>query len=203
MSLAEVFTFTRSGIQGRHVPHLVLAKGCRGEPISTGTATRSWRRRRCCRSPRRRRRDRAGAVLPGLECVTAGPARRRRAALGARHRRDAGAGAADRYRRCATCPGPTDDDPSIWPRPCGRAPRARRDAAGRRSGRADVVPVPGGGSAFYARRFTHETAIHRADAALALGIGVRRARVRRSRRGGGVDGVGLSSVSLRGAPVDA
>jgi uncharacterized protein (TIGR03083 family) len=31
-------------------------------------------------------------------------------------------------------------------------------------------PVPGGGSAFYARRFAHETAIHRADAALALGI---------------------------------
>ena len=31
-------------------------------------------------------------------------------------------------------------------------------------------PVPGGGSAFYARRFTHETAVHRADVALALGI---------------------------------
>jgi uncharacterized protein (TIGR03083 family) len=31
-------------------------------------------------------------------------------------------------------------------------------------------PVPGGGSAFFARRFTHETAIHRADAALALGV---------------------------------
>lgn len=31
-------------------------------------------------------------------------------------------------------------------------------------------PVPGGGSAFYARRFAHETAIHRADAALALGV---------------------------------
>jgi mycothiol maleylpyruvate isomerase-like protein len=31
-------------------------------------------------------------------------------------------------------------------------------------------PVPGGGSAFFARRFAHETAIHRADAALALGI---------------------------------
>jgi uncharacterized protein (TIGR03083 family) len=27
-------------------------------------------------------------------------------------------------------------------------------------------PVPGGGAAFYARRFAHETAIHRADAAL-------------------------------------
>jgi uncharacterized protein (TIGR03083 family) len=31
-------------------------------------------------------------------------------------------------------------------------------------------PVPGGGAAFYARRFAHETAIHRADAALAMGI---------------------------------
>jgi uncharacterized protein (TIGR03083 family) len=31
-------------------------------------------------------------------------------------------------------------------------------------------PVPGGGSAFYARRFAHEVAMHRADAALALGI---------------------------------
>lgn len=31
-------------------------------------------------------------------------------------------------------------------------------------------PVPGGGTAFYARRFAHETAIHRADAALAMGI---------------------------------
>jgi uncharacterized protein (TIGR03083 family) len=31
-------------------------------------------------------------------------------------------------------------------------------------------PVDGGGAAFYARRFTHETAIHRADAAIALGV---------------------------------
>ena len=31
-------------------------------------------------------------------------------------------------------------------------------------------PVEGGGSAFYARRFTHETAIHWADAAAALGM---------------------------------
>ena len=31
-------------------------------------------------------------------------------------------------------------------------------------------PVDGGGAAFYARRFAHETAIHCADAALALGI---------------------------------
>ena len=30
-------------------------------------------------------------------------------------------------------------------------------------------PVDGGGSAFYARRFAYETAMHRADAALALG----------------------------------
>jgi uncharacterized protein (TIGR03083 family) len=32
-------------------------------------------------------------------------------------------------------------------------------------------PVGGGGSAFYARRFAYETALHRADAALALGVG--------------------------------
>jgi hypothetical protein len=31
-------------------------------------------------------------------------------------------------------------------------------------------PVDGGGSAFYARRFAYETAMHRADAALALGV---------------------------------
>lgn len=31
-------------------------------------------------------------------------------------------------------------------------------------------PVPGGAAAFYARRFAHETAIHRADAVLALGL---------------------------------
>ncbi len=31
------------------------------------------------------------------------------------------------------------------------------------------TPVPGGNSGFYARRFTHETANHRADATLALG----------------------------------
>jgi hypothetical protein len=32
-------------------------------------------------------------------------------------------------------------------------------------------PVDGGGSAFYARRFAYETALHRADVALALGVG--------------------------------
>ncbi|MDG4666848.1 maleylpyruvate isomerase family mycothiol-dependent enzyme [Mycobacterium sp. 236(2023)] len=31
-------------------------------------------------------------------------------------------------------------------------------------------PVPGGGSAFFARRFAHETAMHRADTSLALGL---------------------------------
>lgn len=31
------------------------------------------------------------------------------------------------------------------------------------------TPVPGGSTCFYARRFTHETALHRADATLALG----------------------------------
>lgn len=33
------------------------------------------------------------------------------------------------------------------------------------------TPVPGGTARFYARRFTHETLVHRADAALALGAG--------------------------------
>ncbi|GAA0492181.1 maleylpyruvate isomerase family mycothiol-dependent enzyme [Streptomyces olivaceiscleroticus] len=32
------------------------------------------------------------------------------------------------------------------------------------------TPVPGERTAFYARRFAHETALHRADAALALGV---------------------------------
>ncbi|MDA2895226.1 maleylpyruvate isomerase family mycothiol-dependent enzyme [Mycolicibacterium sp. BiH015] len=42
----------------------------------------------------------------------------------------------------------------------------------REAGPAEQVwcPVPGGGSAFFARRFAHETAVHRADAALALDI---------------------------------
>ena len=34
----------------------------------------------------------------------------------------------------------------------------------------DTTPVPDGTAAFYARRFTHETALHRADAMLALGV---------------------------------
>lgn len=32
------------------------------------------------------------------------------------------------------------------------------------------TPVPGGTARFYARRFTHETLVHRADASLALGV---------------------------------
>ena len=77
-----------------------------------------------------------------------------------------------RTPRCATCPRATDDDPtrlatalrvsrsSTWQARCGEAgPDAQM-----------WCPVPGGGSAFFARRFAHETAIHRADAALALGI---------------------------------
>lgn len=52
-------------------------------------------------------------------------------------------------------------------RAAGRKLAATLRAAGPE---ADVwCPVPGGGSAFYARRFAHETAMHRADAALALG----------------------------------
>jgi uncharacterized protein (TIGR03083 family) len=65
----------------------------------------------------------------------------------------------------------TDDDAGEL----GAALRAAAsDLAGtlRGTGPAEQMwcPVPGGGSAFYARRFAHETAIHRADAALALGI---------------------------------
>lgn len=37
-------------------------------------------------------------------------------------------------------------------------------------GPVDTWPIPGGSVKFYARRFTHETAIHRADAVLALGL---------------------------------
>ena len=45
-------------------------------------------------------------------------------------------------------------------------------AAALRAATADTplwTPVPGGTASFYARRFTHETALHRADATLALG----------------------------------
>ena len=42
-------------------------------------------------------------------------------------------------------------------------------AAGPGAG-VDTSPVPDGTAMFYARRFTHETAIHRADAELALGL---------------------------------
>jgi len=65
----------------------------------------------------------------------------------------------------------TDEDPEE----VGTALRAAAvDLAGtlRQTGPTAQMwcPVPGGGSAFLARRFAHETAIHRADAALALGI---------------------------------
>jgi len=49
---------------------------------------------------------------------------------------------------------------------------AERLAAALREAGPDAklwTPVPGDNAAFYARRFTHETAIHRADATLALG----------------------------------
>ena len=64
-------------------------------------------------------------------------------------------------------------------------------------------PVDGGGSAFYARRFAYETAMHRADAALALGVEYAldpdvAADARRR-----VDGTRLSAFSFRGSPVDA
>jgi uncharacterized protein (TIGR03083 family) len=51
---------------------------------------------------------------------------------------------------------------------------AERLAAALRAAGPGVVelwtPVPGAGTPFYARRFAHETAVHRADAALAAGV---------------------------------
>ncbi|MEV7779222.1 maleylpyruvate isomerase family mycothiol-dependent enzyme [Kitasatospora sp. NPDC088351] len=64
----------------------------------------------------------------------------------------------------------TDEDPAVlgpW-----LAEGAERLAATLRAadpGAALWSPVPGGGAPFYARRFLHETVIHRADATLALG----------------------------------
>jgi hypothetical protein len=46
-------------------------------------------------------------------------------------------------------------------------------------------PIDGGGSAFYARRFAYETAMHPV------------------RSTSGVDGIGMHAFPFRGAPVDA
>lgn len=64
----------------------------------------------------------------------------------------------------------TDEDPAVlgpW-----LAEGAARLAHTLRSAGPEATlwtPIPGGTTSFYARRFTHETVIHRADATLALG----------------------------------
>ena len=66
--------------------------------------------------------------------------------------------------------GYADEDPTVLA--ASLTEGADRLAAALRSAGPDAqmwCPVDGGGAVFYARRFTHETAIHRADAALALG----------------------------------
>jgi uncharacterized protein (TIGR03083 family) len=68
------------------------------------------------------------------------------------------------YERCCS------EDPAVvgpW-----LAEGAAELAEALRAAQADTplwTPVPGGTASFYARRFTHETAMHRADATLALG----------------------------------
>ena len=65
----------------------------------------------------------------------------------------------------------TDEDPTVLSASLTEA--ARQLAAILKETGPDAqmwCPVDGGGCAFYARRFTHETAIHRADAAIALGL---------------------------------
>jgi uncharacterized protein (TIGR03083 family) len=67
--------------------------------------------------------------------------------------------------------GATDGDPTALS-------ASLAEAAGRLAGNLTEAgaearmwcPVEGGGAAFYARRFMHETTIHRADAAIALGV---------------------------------
>ena len=66
--------------------------------------------------------------------------------------------------------GHADEDPTLLA--AALTEGADRLAATLRNAGPDAqmwCPVADGGAAFYARRFTHETAIHRADAALALG----------------------------------
>jgi uncharacterized protein (TIGR03083 family) len=72
--------------------------------------------------------------------------------------------------------GATDEDPDALSASLTEA--AQRLATTLTEAGADAqmwCPVTGGGAAFYARRFVYETAIHRADAALALGVEFRMA----------------------------
>jgi uncharacterized protein (TIGR03083 family) len=67
--------------------------------------------------------------------------------------------------------GATDEDPETLAASLTEAATALTSALTEAGPDAHMwCPVGDGGSAFYARRFTHETAMHRADAALALGV---------------------------------
>ncbi|WP_065965722.1 maleylpyruvate isomerase family mycothiol-dependent enzyme [Streptomyces sparsogenes] len=63
-----------------------------------------------------------------------------------------------------------DEDPARLGPWLGESAALLADALREAGPDAEVwTPVPGGTAAFYARRFTHETVVHRADATLALG----------------------------------
>ena len=65
----------------------------------------------------------------------------------------------------------TDEDPSRLTESLTEAAEQLRSTLTEAGPDAQMwCPVDGGGSAFYARRFAHETVIHRADAAIALGV---------------------------------
>jgi uncharacterized protein (TIGR03083 family) len=65
----------------------------------------------------------------------------------------------------------TDEDPEKLSASLTEAAAALRATLAEAGPDAQMwCPVEGGGAAFFARRFTHETALHRADAALALGV---------------------------------
>ncbi|MDT5282089.1 MAG: hypothetical protein QOJ20_3284 [Mycobacterium sp.] len=67
--------------------------------------------------------------------------------------------------------GATDDDPHILRASLTEAATALTATLTEAGPDAQMwCPVDGGGSAFYARRFAYETAMHRADAAFALGV---------------------------------
>ncbi|HEY6645578.1 MAG TPA: maleylpyruvate isomerase family mycothiol-dependent enzyme [Mycobacterium sp.] len=67
--------------------------------------------------------------------------------------------------------GATNDDPVVLAASLIQAATALRATLTEAGPDAQIwCPVADGGSAFYARRFAHEVALHRADAALALGV---------------------------------
>jgi uncharacterized protein (TIGR03083 family) len=75
-----------------------------------------------------------------------------------------------RAERSRDLPAGCEDDPAVlgsWLASGAQALAGALREAG--PGTPVWTPVPGGTTDFYARRFTHETAIHRADAALAAG----------------------------------